>query len=83
MVCLALVGLIFKSVQNKARKILHLQPQWLRAGGEREKANAELLILCSDLQNELVADSRGEKPPCPLRSSLWFPHLSRDFAFAF
>lgn len=57
MVYLALVGLIFKSVQNKVHEILHPQPQWLRAGGERQKANTGLLILCSDLQNELAADS--------------------------
>lgn len=57
MVCLALVGLIFKSVQDKVSEIFHLQPQWLRAGDKRQKADAELLILCSDLQEELAADS--------------------------
>lgn len=57
MVCLALVGLIIKSVQNKVSEILHPQPQRLRAGDERQKAEAELLILCSDLQEELAVDS--------------------------
>lgn len=86
--CLALVDLIFNSVKNKVQEIHHPQIHWLTAGRERlilvlGKANAQMLILCNNMQNNLAAGSWGEKPPRPLTSSLWLLHVSRDSAFAF
>lgn len=81
--CLALVDWIFNSVKNKVQEIHHPQIHWLTAGRERLilvswKANAQMLILCNNMQNNLAAGSWGEKRPRPLTSSLRLLHFSRD-----